>query len=887
VDGKSWDARDVILRDGTTMRLHPPLSGEEEAVLELFSRLTTASLHSRFHGLPPVGPALVAPYLDPDGVERGALVGTLADGGGERVVALASWTRLRDPSVAEVAFAVEDGLQGKGVGTRLLEQLADSAARAGVEQFVAEVLPDNRSMLRVFADAGFELTRTLSGGTVEVRFSIEPTDAYREHVDQRDHEAVVASLRPFFAPTSVAVVGASPRECSIGGTVFRNVLECGFVGRVYPVNLSGQPVAGVPSARSVAELPEKPDLAVICVPAANALDAAEDALESGAEALCVISAGFAEVGDEGAERQERLLALVRAHGARLLGPNCLGLSVAGCRLNATFARSGFPAGPIGFASQSGALGLALLEAAAARGLGFSSFVSVGNKADVSSNDLLEHWQEDDSTRLVLLYMESFGNPRKFARVARRVARRKPVLAVKSGHTRAGARAARSHTAALVSSDTAVEALFRQAGVTRAASLEELLDVATLYASGPAPGGRCVGVVTNAGGLGILCADACEAGGLELPTLSAATTAALGQVLPREASLANPVDMLGSASAATYGTVLSLLLADETVDAVIVLFVPAASVSAQEVATAVVGAAADATRRKPVLAALLSADGIPQALRAPGSGIAAFTYPESAARALARAAERAEWLRRPAGRHPALDDIRRDEAEAIVSSALSGSPDVWLPPDDVRRLLAAYGIPFVAERTARSVAEAREAARELGFPVAVKSAVPGAHKSDSAGVVLGLATEDEVEEAAAGLGLPVVVQAMVSGNAELLAGLVQDPVFGPLVAFGPGGTLTALMGQASFAVAPLTDVDAVELVGSGNAGRLVRGVRGASPSDEAALADLVLRLSRVGEDFPEVAELDLNPVIGLSKGCIAVDARLRLIHTEPRRSAKTW
>jgi acetyl coenzyme A synthetase (ADP forming)-like protein len=834
-----------------------------------------------------VGTALVAPFLDPDGVERDALAGSLVEDGRQRIVAVASWARLRDPATAEVAFAVEDALQGKGVGTRLLEQLAASAGSVGIESFVAEVLAENRAMLRVFADAGFDVARSLSGGSVEVRFPIVPTESYREHVDLRDHEAVVASLAPIFRPESVAVVGASSREGSIGAAVLRNVVEGGFAGRVYAVNRSGRPVLGLDPFPSAAGLPEPPDLTVVCVPADGVLGAVRDALERGSRAVCVLSAGFAEIGRAGVERQEELLALVRSHGARLLGPNCLGIAVADARLNATFARESFPPGPIGFGSQSGALGLALLEAAAARGLGFSAFVSIGNKADVSSNDLLEYWEADAGTRLVLLYLESFGNPRKFARVARRVARRKPVLAVKSGRTRAGARAASSHTAALAGSESAVDALFRRAGVTRASSLEELLDVAALYASVPAPLGRRVGVLTNAGGLGILCADACESAGLELPALGAQTQAALARLLPAEASVANPVDMLGSATSESYEQALPLVLADPGIDAVIVLFVPAASVEADDVAAAVTAVAERDPAGKPVLAAVVAEGGIPAALRGPAGRVAAFAFPESAARALGRAAERAEWLRRPAGAPLELAGIDRDGAAAVVATALGRPGDGWLPPAEVRRLLAAYGIPYVAERLAESVGAAVEAARQLGFPVAVKTAAPGVHKTEVGGVVLDVASDDEVRAAVLRLGTPVVVQPMLSGNAELLAGLVQDPVFGPLVAFGPGGRLAELIGEAQFAIAPLTDVDAEELVLGGKSGVLVRGFRGGPSSDAGALAELLARLSRLGEDVPEVAELDLNPVLGLAHGCVAVDARVRVAPPPAPSGAKTW
>jgi acetyl coenzyme A synthetase (ADP forming)-like protein len=873
-------ATDVILRDGSTLRLRAPAAGDADAMLEFFSSLSERSRYLRFHGFPALGPKLVAPFLDPDWEERGALAGWIEG----RMVALANFARLRDPRRAEVAFTVADDYQGRGVGTRLLEQLAALAAGAGIEQFVAEVMPDNRNMLVVFRDAGFDVTRELEGGSVEVHFPIAPTERYRDQVAERNHVAVRASLQPFFEPACIAVIGASARRGSIGGELFRNVLAADFAGAAYPVNRGGDPVAGVRGYRRVADIPDTVDLVVICLPGEHVLDAAQEALEAGVKALVVISAGFAEIGAEGRVRQDRLLELVRAHGARMIGPNCLGISSATTRLNATFAPRAFPAGKIGFSSQSGALGLAVLEHGQERELGLSAFVSIGNKADVSSNDLLEWWAEDANTELVMLYLESFGNPRAFARIARRVARKKPVLAMKSGTTRAGIKAASSHTAALAGSEAAVDALFRQAGVIRTQTLDELVDVAALLSDQPVPRGRRVALLTNAGGLGILCADACEAGGLELPSLSEETLRALHDLMPVEGSTANPVDILGSANAKTFADVMPVVLADPSVDSLIVLFVPTVGVSEDDVGAAISRAAAGAAG-KPVLCAFLSAKGAPATLRG-DAPIPAFSYPEAAARALSRAADRGDWLRRPAGTVPELE-VDREAAEAVVAEALALADDAWLEPAQARRLLEAYGLPVAPERVVDTIDAAVAAAGELGFPVVVKSAAAGAHKTESGGVALNLGDEAEVRAAAERVGMPVLVQPMVRGGAELLAGAVQDPVFGPLVAFGPGGVFAELIGQAQFRLAPLTDLDARELVRSGKAGRLVGGFRGAAPADEDALVDLLVRLARLAEEVPEVAELDLNPVLALSDRCVAVDARVRVARQAPQRRAKSW
>jgi len=869
---------DIVLRDGSTMRLRPPTPDDESALISFFEALTPESRYLRFHGATMIGHQTVSVALETDWSRRGSLVGELADERGTRTpVALATYVRLHEPRRAEVAFAVADELHGRGIGTRLLERLAEHASAVGIEEFVAEVLPGNAAMLRVFDDAGFETVRTLQGGVVEVVLHIDTSrPAVVERRDERDHVAVAASLKPFFEPRSVAVIGASPRRGTIGGELFRNILVADYTGAAYPVNRGGQAVGGVPGYADIADVPVVVDLVVVCVPGVHVLEATRSALATGVKAVCVISAGFAETGAEGREMQDELLSLVRAHGARLIGPNCLGVSSNATRLNATFARRGAPAGRIGFSSQSGALGLALLEQADARGLGLSSFVSIGNKADVSSNDLLEYWEDDPHTDAVLLYLESFGNPRKFARVAGRVARTKPILAMRSGTSHAGARAASSHTAALAGSDAAVEALFWQAGVLRARTLEELLDAAVFFSTQPLPRGDRVAVLTNAGGLGILCADACEVAGLSLPTLAPETVAALERVVPAEASSANPVDLLGSATAGTYEVALPIVLADPGIDAVIVLFVPPVVATTADVAAAIARASAGA--EKPVLPVVISSDGSP---------VGSFTYPESAARALGLAARRAAWLRRPAAEAPHLDRLDQGAAAAVVDRALTDTDDTWLEPSVLRALLAAYGVPLVSERIAVDADAAVAIAVEMGFPVVVKTAAPGAHKTETGGVHVDLRDEASVRRACEAVHGPVLVQHYVTGGVELLIGAFQDPVFGPLVAFGPGGVYAELIGSTRFALAPLGEIDVEELIASGKAAKLVDGWRGAPPADRAAVADVIHRLGRLVEDFPEVAELDLNPVIARPDGCIAVDARVRLCRPPAVTSSKTW
>jgi acyl-CoA synthetase (NDP forming)/RimJ/RimL family protein N-acetyltransferase len=884
VTSPSAEIADVILRDGRTLRLRSPQRRDRDGLIGFLARLSPESRRLRFFAtVRPTG-SLIDPYLEPNWLDRGALIGSLDDAGEERIVALASYTQLRDPRVAEVAFAVADALHGAGIATRMLEQLALRASRAGIERLVFEIMAGNESMQRVVADAGFEVTRQVSNGIVEATMSIEPTGSSAAREAERNHLAVTASIAHFLDPASVAIYGASARRGTIGGELFRNILDGGFERPAYPVNRAGDDVAGVPGRSTLRGLEPPVELALICVPGDAVLDAAADALSAGVRSLCVISAGFAELGAEGTARQDRLLHLVRSHGGRLIGPNCLGIAATGPRLNATFAAQPLPPGSVGFASQSGALGLAVVEQARGRGLGLSSFVSLGNKADVSSNDLLEYWRDDDATSVVALYLESFGNPTRFGRIARRVARRKPVLALKGGSSPAGARAAASHTAALASSDVAVDALFRQAGVQRTRTLSEFLDAASVLSCQPLPGGSRVAVLTNAGGLAILCADACSAEGLELPAPSAATRAQLQAVLPAEASLANPIDVLGSATAATFATVLPLLLADPAFDAVCVLFARPIVALAADVVDAVDTAIAAAGHEKPVVGVFLSAEQGLLADRA--TRVTRLESPEAAARALGVAAQRAAWLRRPEGQVPELEHVDRAAARAIAAEALAATDDTWLDARLSRDLLEAYGIRLAPETLAATAQQASHAAGVIGLPVVVKSALAGAHKTELGGVALDLRDLPAVEQAASRIGCPVLVQPMLRG-AELLVGVTQDATFGPLVAIGLGGVQAELVGAVSFALAPLTDVDAADLLETGPLARLIAGFRGAAPLDRPALSDLLHRLSALAVDLPELAELDLNPILADDRGYYAIDRRVRLRRHTPPVRVKSW
>jgi acetyl coenzyme A synthetase (ADP forming)-like protein len=872
----------VLLRDGGQVLIRPYAPADQAQVVDLFTRLSAESLMRRFHS---AGTRMSAATID-QAIAGYALVAEWAG----KIVALATYAPLRDPERAEMAIAVDDAQQGRGIGTAVFERLSRDARRVGIRRFLALVLAANTPMLDLLRGLGFRLTRTFDHGEIEVDVELREAPSYVASADARRHVAAAASLAPIFNARSIAVVGASRRPGTIGHELFKNLLAADFNGVVYPVNPSATSVASVRAYPTVQAIPDQVDLAVIVVPSVHVLDATRDCLNAKVRGLVVISAGFAEVGEDGRRRQNELLRLCRSAGVRLVGPNCMGVLVSHPTgtMNATFAPSLPPPGNVAVASQSGALGIAILQQARQLGIGISTFVSMGNKADLSSNDLLECWEDDNATDVIVLYLESFGNPRRFARVARRVGARKPIVAVKGGRATAGQRAAASHTAALAGSEVAVEALFRQAGVIRCDTLEELFDVSSLLANQPLPEGNRVGVITNAGGLGILCADACEANGLALPELNAATQAGLRAILPAEASVTNPVDMLASGSAESYGKVLHQVLADPSIDTVIVLFIPPLVTNASDVAAELIRAC-DPPPSKPVLTCFVGAQGVPDILRGAVS-IPSYTYPESAARAVGHAAQRAMWLRRPAGEIPDYPDLDRPLARKIVEAALQREDRPWLRQDEAAAMLGAYGVRIPVELTVHTPEEAGAAVTRLGGPIALKLVSNTVvHKSEVGGVRLNLATPAAAQEAyramadalsARGLADAMqgaLAQPMIVGGVECLVGVVNDPVFGPLIAFGLGGVTAEVLGDVAFRLHPLTDVDADELVASSRASRLLAGFRGAPAADVRALRELLLRVSKLVENVPEIAELDLNPVLvrPAGEGAVAIDARIRL------------
>jgi acetyl coenzyme A synthetase (ADP forming)-like protein len=775
----------------------------------------------------------------------------------------------------------------------MLAQLAEVAAGHGISTFTAEVLPHNHRMIEVFRESGFPVQMRSGPDAIAVELPTSLSTAALARFEERERHAAVAAVRSVLQPRSIAVVGASRRPQTVGGAILDNVLRSRFNGPVYAVNSRADVVQGLPAYHSILDISAPVDLAVVAVPAQQVVAVARECAAADVHALLVISAGFAELGGEGAERQVELLSVCRDGGMRLVGPNCFGVlnTAADISLNATFAPHAARPGRVGFMSQSGGLGIAVIEAAKRHTIGLSSFVSVGNKADLSGNDFVRYWEQDEGTDLALLYLESFGNPRKFARLAPRFARRKPLIAVKSGRSAAGARATSSHTGALLAaSDVTVDALFKQAGVIRTDTLQEMFAVTSLLGAQPVPRGDRVAIVTNAGGPGILCADACQAQGVAVPELSASVRAKLAASLPPAASVHNPIDMIASASADDYRRTLRTLIEEDACDAILAIFAPPLVTRATDVAVALHEVAA--TRPGvPIAAVFMTAEGAPDELSARSVCVPGYEFPEEAAQAVALAASYGHWRSRDPGSVVAPSGTRPEEAAAIISREL-GAGSEWLSPESVAALLHCYGLPLIETRVAGGGSQAAAVAAKLGGPVALKARALGLlHKSDAGGVRLGLEgaatiklAAEEIEHAVAAAGYRLdglVVQPMAPPGVELIVGVVNDHSFGPVLACGAGGTAAELIRDVSVRITPLTDLDAGEMVSSLKTFPLLDGYRGAARCDVRAIEDVLERVSAMVEAHPEIVELDCNPLIATPDGAVIVDARLR-VETAPVR-----
>jgi len=707
-----------------------------------------------------------------------------------------------------------------------------------------------------------------------------------------------SGLRALFRPRSIAIVGVSQRHSGLGRRVLERLHESGFPGPLFPITRTGERVDGDPSWTSVRLVPGPVDLAVIAVPRDSVARVIDDCIAASVKAVIVITAGFAETDAAGKALQAGLLAKVRQAGIRLIGPNCMGVINASRThpMNASFSPCFPPAGGLAMSSQSGALGLVILDLATKRHVGLSSFVSVGNKADVSGNDLLEYWADDAATRVIALYLESFGNPRRFAQIARRVARQKPIIAVKSGRSAAGARAAGSHTAALAASDVVVEALFHQTGVIRADTIDEMFDLAACLDTQPLPRGARVGIVTNAGGPGILAADACSAAGLVVTQFGAETHQRLATVLPGVTNVANPLDMIATAGPDEYRNAVATVLASPDIDALMVLFTPVDTSAAAPIVEAIrqgIVRGRELTQEpKPVLACVMADDGHGR-LVAGSEQVPLYAFPENAARALGKIVRYATWRSAAPKDRRSFGDIQPSAVRALCQAVIRARGDDWLTAEETTRVLSGYGITVVPSVPVGTAVEAAATAALMGFPTVAKVLSRQAlHKTDVGGVIVGLRNEDQVRAAFDTLmqrareaklaDACVSIQPMVVGGIETMIGIARDPSFGPLVGFGSGGIDVEVLDDVHFRVTPLDDVDVTELIGESRISRLMTAHRGRPAADVPALSELLARVSRLAEDVPEILEFDLNPVLVLpaGQGCHVVDVRIRVGGVSP-------
>jgi len=808
---------DIVLKDGSTLHVRPVRAEDREAIRIFLAALSAESLVFRFFGVPDL--AWVLDWsLDVDYADRFALIAET--GTPARIVAHAAYIR-STAEKAEVAFLVADDYQGHGISSTLLAHLAAVAERNGITTFVAEVMSANHRMIEMFRESGFPVDVRSSAQSIEVELPTSVTPEALARFERRERAAAVAAVRAFLEPRSVAVVGAGRHRGTIGGEVLHNVLSSHFHGPVYAVNPAAQTVQGLRAYPTVNAIGEQVDLAVVVVPADQVVAVARDCAQAGVRALLVISSGFAETGAQGALRQHELLEVCRHAGIRIVGPNCLGVinTSPEIGLNATFAPRSALAGSVGFMSQSGGVGIAIIEAASRLGLGLSSFVAVGNKADLSGNDMLSYWEQDPNTVVAMLYLESFGNPRKFARLAPRFARQKPLLAVKSGRSAAGARATSSHTGALLrESDVTVDALFDQAGVIRTDTLHELFAVAQMLTTQPVPSGARVAIVTNAGGPGAMCADACQADGVEVPLLPEELQLRLAALLPAGASVTNPVDMLSGSSPDDYGKTVELLIESGACDAILTIFVPSLRATGPEVATAI-RRVAESKPRVAIASVFMTQDPLPAELRSEVAQVPGYEFPEDAARAVALAAKHGRWRTRPEFARRQLSGVQPERAAALISNQLAEGSQL-MAAERVAELFACYGLPALDPT------------------------------SDTSG------------------GVPMVV------------GVTTDPNFGPVVACGAGGPTGELLRDVAIRLTPVGDLDAFEMVRSLRTFPLLDGYRGAPPCDVASLEDALLRISAIVEAHREIVEVDCDPLFVTPNGTVIIGARVLVEDAPP-------
>lgn len=868
-----WEA-DVLLKDGRVAQIRPIVPEDAPKFVEFYDRVSAESKYFRFFApYPRLSDRDIERFTNVDHDRRVAFVVTQHD----EIIAVGRYDAVSDDE-AEVAFLVEDAHQGRGIGQLLLEHLAQAGRERGFREFAAEVLPENVRMLQVFREMGYTVSGTLEDGVQRLTFAIDPTDAALGVMRAREQRAEAASIAHIFGARSVAVVGASRRPGSIGQAILRNLVLGDYGGTVYAVNSQAEAVSGLQAYPTVRDVPGEVEIAIVAVPAEHVRDVVLDCAAKGVHGLVVISAGFAEEGPEGRARQQELLHLCRTHGLRLIGPNCLGIinTAPEVQLNASLSPTMPPQGRVGFFCQSGALGSAILETVASRGLGLSTFVSAGNRADVSGNDLLQYWQQDDNTEVVLLYLESIGNPRKFSRLARRLSEVKPIVAVKSGRSTQGVPV--GHTVRRSSApQQAVDAMFRQAGVIQVDNLDEMFDVAQLLAHQPLPRGNRIGVVGNSDAVALIVTDAAKSQGL--------------QVAP-------PISLGADAGAEEFEVAIEAALARPDIDALVCVYTPPIQTDSDAVANvlAAIGEQSD----KPIVSTFLASKGIPVLLRVPdlqggsaGRGsVPSYAAPEAAVKALARAVNYAEWASRDHGEYHVAAEHRSGDAKALIRDVLTIAPrGAVLSTEQVHYLLSCYGIDLWTWINVHNKEEAIAAGEKLGWDVVLKAGSEHLRaRPDLAHVWRGIHDAEDMATAWDAMhtwtgiraDTTFFVQRSAPGGVQVAFRATEDRLFGPLVSFGIAGAPSELLGDRTYGIPPLTDVDARAMISGIRAAPLLYGYRGSDPVDVAGLEDIVLRLAALKDDLPEVVSLDLEPVLVHAEGYTALSARAKVIPSKDNR-----
>jgi len=890
VEGREPESIEVILRNGQSLKLRPIRPEDKGKLKDFFYRLSPRTRYLRFqYAKEHISDEELKHFTEVTPPGRYAYVAAIGEAEREHIVAVARWDQLADRKTAEVAFTVQDNIQLHGIGTLLLEELARAALSNNITVFRAQVLEENIRMLEVFDESGFRFTKTFTEGVFHYVIDLKEQEEYEKRQALREHIARSEGVRKLLNPRRVAIIGASRSPESVGGALFRNMLRDGFTGVVFPVNPKTDSIAGVLSYPTVLDIPVDIDLAVVVVPAEQVATVVDQCAEKGIGTLVIISAGFGESGPEGKERERQLREKILSYGMRAVGPNCLGVlnNSPDVRLNATFSPVIAPPGNLSIGSQSGALGLALLDHAKTIDLGISAFVSFGNRIDIATDDLLEYWEDDKNTDVIVLYQESFGSPRKFGRIAKRISHKKPIIAVKAGRSLVGARAATSHTGALAASDVAVDALFRQAGVIRVTTIEEMFNAAQVLTHQPLPKGPRVGILTNAGGPGVLAADACEGLGLKVTPLSEETQSRLREFLPKAAAVTNPVDMIATAPPEAFRRSLKVMLEDPDLDSIILIYIPPLVTKPEDIASAVNAALKDFKGEKPVVTCFMMSQATMEGIRR-DTNLRPFVFPENAVQALSLAYIYSQYKYRAEGSPVKFAEL---DGEAIRKRVFSdGAGRGWMMPEAALDLLRLYGIKAVETRVALDAQEAVKAAGRIGFPVVMKVRSQRiVHKTDVGGIAIGLRNAEEVMKAFNDIKLRieqagllddmdgVIIQPMLKGGQEMIVGMSVDPLFGPLIMTGLGGVEVELLKDVSFAIHPLNDIEPERMLAQLKSFPLLKGYRGRPPRDISALSDTILRFSALIEDFPELETIEINPLMVLSEGqgAVAVDARVYL------------